>query len=117
METIEYNGVVYKWYPKIREENIGMDTSNTFVDTLRFSNTYLAGMGGDYDGDQCTCKGVYTREANKELDEFMNSKQNFITFGGSPLREPGADSMQAIYALTKVLSTTAITKSSAIQYK
>ena len=116
MEVIEYNGVTYKWYPKIREEDIGKNTSNTFVDTLRFSNTYLAGIGGDYDGDQCTCKGVYTREANAELDAFMNSKQNFITFGGAPLREPGADSMQALYALTKVLSTTVITKSSTIQY-
>lgn len=116
MEQIEYNGEIYKWYPKIREEDIGKDTSNTFVDTLRFSNTYLVGIGGDYDGDQCTCKGVYTREANKELDELMNSKQNFITFGGSPLREPGADSMQALYALTKVLSTTNITKSNSIEY-
>ena len=116
MEQIEYNGVIYKWYPKIREEDIGKDTSNTFVDTLRFSNTYLVGIGGDYDGDQCTCKGVYTREANDELHQLMNSKQNFITFGGSPLREPGADSMQALYALTKVLSTTNITKSSSIEY-
>lgn len=116
MEQIEYDGVIYKWYPKIREEDIGKDTSNTFVDTLRFSNTYLVGIGGDYDGDQCTCKGVYTREANDELHQLMNSKQNFITFGGSPLREPGADSMQALYALTKVLSTTNITKSSSIEY-
>lgn len=116
MEQIEYNGEIYKWYPKIREEDIGKDTSNTFVDTLRFSNTYLVGIGGDYDGDQCTCKGVYTREANDELHQLMNSKQNFITFGGSPLREPGADSMQALYALTKVLSTTNITKSSTIEY-
>lgn len=115
-ECIEFNGTVYKWYPKIREEDIGKDTSNTFVDTLRFNNTYLAGIGGDYDGDQCTCKGVYTREANDELSALMDSKQNYITFGGSPLREPGADSMQALYALTKVLSTTKITKSSSIQY-
>ena len=47
----------------------------------------------------------------------MNNKQNFITFGCKPLREPGSDSLQSIYALTKVLSTTKITKSEAIQYK
>ena len=46
-EEVEYDGVVYKWYPKIREEDIGKDTSNTFVDTLRFSNLYLSGIGGD----------------------------------------------------------------------
>lgn len=116
-EEIVFNNVLYKWYPKIREEDIGTDTSNSFVDTLRFSNTYLAGIGGDYDGDQVTCKGVYTREANEELRTFMNNKQNFITFGCKPLREPGSDSLQSIYALTKVLSTTKITKSEAIQYK
>ena len=110
-ESVEYNGIEYKFYPKIREEDIGKDTSNAFVDTLRFNNVYLTGMGGDYDGDQCTCKGVYTREANEELRQFMNSKQNFITFGGDPLREPGADSIQAMYALTKILSTTKVTDS------
>ena len=51
-EIVEYNGTVYKWYPKIREEDIGIDTSNVFVDTLRFSNTYLDSIGGDFDGDQ-----------------------------------------------------------------
>ena len=115
-EEIEFNGVFYKWYPKIREEDILTDTSNSFVDTLRFSNSYLAGIGGDYDGDQCTCKGVYTREANDELNEYMNSKQNFITFGCAPSREPGADCFQAMYALTKILSTTNVTKSDKIQY-
>ena len=69
-----------------------------------------------YDGDQCTNKGVYTDEANEELRNFMNSKENFITFGCSPLRDPGSDVIQAMYALTKVLSNTKITNSSSIQY-
>ena len=29
-EEVEYNGVTYKWYPKIREEDIGKDTSKWF---------------------------------------------------------------------------------------
>ena len=115
-EEVEYNGVTYKWYPKIREEDIGKDTSNSFADTLRFSNTYLDSIGGDFDGDQCTCKGVYTREANDELEEFMHSKQNFVTFGCKPLKQPGSDSIQAMYALTKVLSDTTITPSDKIMY-
>lgn len=115
-EEIEFNGKFYKWYPKIREEDMLTDTSNRFVDTLRFSNMYLSGIGGDYDGDQCTCKGVYTREANDELQEYMNSKQNFITYGCSPLREPGADCYQSMYALTKILSTVKVTPSNNILY-
>jgi hypothetical protein len=46
----------------------------------------------------------------------MNSKQNFINFGGKPLREFGADTYQAAYALTKVLSSTNITPSNKIEY-
>lgn len=115
-EEIEFNGELYPKYPYIREELLGVDTSNLFIDTLRFSNCYLAGCGGDYDGDQATCKGVYTDEANEELENFMNSKENFITFGCAPLRDPGSDVIQSLYAVTKVLSTTNITPSDDIKY-
>lgn len=70
-----------------------------------------------FDGDMCTVKGVYTREANEELDKFMASKQNLVTYGCKPLREPGSDSIQAIYALTKILSDVKVTDSKAIEFK
>lgn len=108
-EPMYFKDEFYPYYPKIREEDIGSDTSNRFVDTFKMSNLYLPGMGGDYDGDQITCKGVYTREANDELEQFMSSKQNFIDFGCKPLRESTADVIQSIYALTKVLSDTKLT--------
>lgn len=116
-EPIYYDDDFYPDYPKIREEDILTDTSNKFIDTLRFSNCYLKGCGGDYDGDQVTCKGVYTREANDELETFMNSKENLVGFGANPLRYPGDDCIQAMYALTKVLSTVSPTKSESISYK
>lgn len=37
----------YKYYPDFKEEDIGTETSNMFVDTLVLSNLYLKGMGGD----------------------------------------------------------------------
>lgn len=105
-EPMTIENEYYPNYPKIREEDIGMDTSNRFIDTLTFSNLYLPGIGGDYDGDQVTIKGVYTEEANEELEEFMNSKQNFINFGGKPSRKSEGDVIQSIYVFTKVLSDT-----------
>ena len=45
------NNKVYRHYPKIREEDIGKDTSNLFVDTMNFANNYLKAIGGDYDGE------------------------------------------------------------------
>lgn len=38
----------YKNYPYIRQEDIGSNTSNRFIDTLNISNLYLDGIGGDY---------------------------------------------------------------------
>ena len=101
-----FNGQYYRYYPKIREEDIGSNTSNKFVDTLNISNLYLSGMGADFDGDQCTIKMVYTIEANEEIEEFMNSKQNLIDFGCKPLKESTGDVIQSIYGLTKVLNGT-----------
>ena len=53
-EPVAYNGVYYPFYPKIRESDIGIDTSNWFVDTLQMSNNYLEGLCGDYDGNITT---------------------------------------------------------------
>lgn len=102
-EPVYYNNIFYKNYPKIREEDIGTTKTNKFVDTLSFSNCYLKGMGGDFDGDTATVKGVYTDEANEELETFMDSKENLVTFGGAPLKFPGDDVFQATYALTRII--------------
>jgi hypothetical protein len=77
---------------------------------MKFSNLYLSGMGADYDGDQVTSKGVYTIEANKELKDFMNSKENFVSFGCQPLKDSTGDAVNSIYSLTKVLSDTKLTQ-------
>lgn len=39
----------YPKFPKIRQKNIGTDTSNYFIDTLQISNLFLNGIGGDYE--------------------------------------------------------------------
>lgn len=105
-EPLYINDTYYPFYPKIRDKNIGSDTSNKFIDTLCISNLYLDAIGGDYDGDQATSKGVYTKEANEELAKFMNSKANYINVGGTNIRTVGADSLQSLYSLTKILKDT-----------
>ena len=56
-----------KHYPMIREEDIGSNTSTMFIDSVQFSNAHLESIGGDYDGDTVSDKGVYSVEANEEL--------------------------------------------------
>ena len=67
--------------------------------------------------DQITVKGVYTTEANRELEEFRNNnKQDFIDVGCTALRPICSDSCCAVFALTRVLSTMKVTPSNNINF-
>ena len=99
----------YPFYPKIREKDIGKNTSNKFIDTLNICNLYLKAIVGDYDGDQVGIKAVYTDEANDELIKFIDSKANYIDFGGINIRQSSNEAVQSIYSLTKVLPETKLT--------
>lgn len=102
-EPMYVGDTFYKNYPKIKDSDIGKDSSNMFIDTLSFSNLYLAGIGGDYDGDQCSIRGVFTDEANQELRKFVKSKKNFIEVGASNIRVVDSDTVQSLYSITKIL--------------
>ena len=93
-------GEFYPYYPLIEDKDIGTNTSNKFVDTLNLSNLYLAGISGDYDGDTATVKGIYTNEANAELDRVMNSKYNYITTANKGIRTSSNEAIQSLYNLT-----------------
>lgn len=108
-EPMYYNGQFIKYYPKIRQEDIGTNTSNKFVDTLNICNNYLGAIGGDYDGDQVTVKGIYSDEANKELMDYMDSKAHYINLGGENVRTSSKEAIQSLYNLTKILDGTKLT--------
>lgn len=105
-EKVFINNAFYPYYPKIREEDINSNTSNKFKDTLCLCNSLLAIMGGDYDGDQVSAKVAFTIEANKELDDYLNSNKFYIDLGGSPVREAGKEAIQSLYNLTLILPET-----------
>lgn len=109
-EPILYDNVYYKYYPKIREEDIGSNTSNKFIDTMRISNLYLPAVGGDYDGDIVSNKGIFTTEANDELQKFMDSKAHYISLNGINMRTSNNEAIQSLYSLTKILPGTKIGK-------
>ena len=69
-----------------------------------------------FDGDMIITKGVYTEEANEEIESFINSKANYINFGGQPSKVPGADVVQSLYSMTKILSDAKVTQSKNIQF-
>ena len=105
-EEAVFDNVVYTHYPKIRKEDIGKDTSSSFIDTMNICNGYLDSIGGDYDGDMVTIKGVYTDEANAELKKQLASNIHFINLGGNPVISTSKESIQALYAMTLTLPET-----------
>lgn len=109
-EPMIIRGNLLRFYPKIRQEDIGSNTSTMFVDTLRMANPNIKPAGGDYDGDQMSSKGVYLVEANKELEEYMNSKAFYISLGGKVVRSSSLEALQTIYQLTRVLPGTKLTE-------
>ena len=96
-------GKLYKWYPDIQADEIGKETSSKFVDTLSVSNLYLSGAGADYDGDQMSVKAIYSEEANRELEEYLQSKAQYISLSGSNMRTTDKEALQVLYNMTLIL--------------
>lgn len=102
-ETMPVNigGKVYTHYPKIDVDMTKEKVSTNFIDTLSFSNLYLKGLGGDYDGDQTTVKGVYSQEANKEAEKLLYAKTHILDVSGSNMRTTTNEGVQTLYMLTR----------------
>lgn len=95
------NGYLYKWYPVVDLSLNEEEVANNFIDSVVFSNSYLPGIEGDYDGDQTTEKILMTQEANEECNRAMNDKANFINASGSNIRKIGKEALQTFFVLTK----------------
>ena len=77
------------------------DVATFFFDVLKMSNVYLKAIGGDYDGDQTSIKGVFSLEANNECDEIVKSKRNILDANGDNTRLSTNEAIQTLYCLTK----------------
>lgn len=99
--VMDINGQVYKWYPNVDPSMPRSAVGNYFIDTTVFSNSYLNGLDGDYDGDQTTTKILWTQEANEECERVMNSKSFFLGPNGSNMRTMDNEGIQTLYVLTK----------------
>lgn len=71
-----------------------------FVDTVRINSYYLEAMGGDFDGDTVSLRGVFTQEANNEAEEIINSKNYLLNVSGGTARTVKNEAIQAIYSMT-----------------
>lgn len=93
-----------KYYPHYPVVTVDMEPGQIgveFLDTVTMSNLYLAGLGGDYDGDQVTVKGIFTQEANAEANEKLMSKAHILNVSGMNMRKTTNEGVQTLYMLTK----------------
>ena len=70
---------------------------------MNICNAYLGSIGGDYDGDMVTIKGVFTDEANAELQKQLNSNIHYIDLGCKSVVSNTNECIQALFALTMTL--------------
>lgn len=99
-------------YPNVHKyEN--NPVSYIFEETAKFSNLYLEGMGGDYDGDKVSIKSVYSKEAVAEIDNYNNEKPiSLLKLNGNNSRNIGKEGFQALYNLTIIKKVVKATKES-----
>ena len=96
---------IYRWYPVIDFDVPRNQINTKFMDSVQFSNSYLPGIDGDFDGDQVTDKILWLQESNKELEDLMNQKQYFINTGGSLIRKVEVEVIQTFFNMTKNTTT------------
>ena len=94
-------GVTYERYPVVDPDLPKSQVATSFADTVRFQNIYLSCLGGDYDGDQISVKGVFSQSANEEARKILHSKINIIGLGGNGLRTTTNETVQTLYSMTK----------------
>lgn len=94
------SGKLYKEYPVCDPKADPTEVTSMFRDSLCQSNLYLKGLGGDYDGDQETVRGVWDINANKECDKQIYEKRNLLNIAGQLIRTTEKEAIQTFYSLT-----------------
>jgi hypothetical protein len=98
---IEFMGERYKTYPIIDPELPHNKVATSFADTLTPSNSRLAAIGGDYDGDTVKSVGIWSDEANDKAEELMMSKIYNIKPDCTTMYSIEIECLGGLYALTK----------------
>ena len=95
------NGDTYDHYPVIDINLPPSAVASEFQDTVQFQNCYLSAIGGDYDGDQITVKGVFSQSANVEAEAILLSKRNILDVSGNGKRKTTNETVQTLFSMSR----------------
>ena len=59
-------------------------------------------MEADYDGDQCSVRGIWSDEANHEAEELMEAKMSVLNITGTNAKVVSKEVFNSLYELTKI---------------
>lgn len=95
------NDKLYDEYPLVDLKTPKGRIEPMFIDSYKICPLYLAGLDGDFDGDQITSKFIFSKEANEDAERIMFSKSNILTIDGASIRSIGNEGIQTLYTLTR----------------
>lgn len=95
------NDVLYEHYPVVDLSLEPVQLEAYFIDAYKLNPFYLAGMNGDFDGDQATGKILFSKQANEQAEQIMYSNTNILGVNGSAVRSIGNELVQTLYTLTR----------------
>jgi len=75
--------------------------SKHWRDSAILDNTMTEIIDGDFDGDQLSIIGLFTKEANLEAKSFHKSIKSLVKPDGSPARKISNEAILSLYMLTK----------------
>lgn len=101
-EAMYINNRFYKYYPKINLDINDKKILSNFIDTMQPCVIYLKGLGADFDGDQMTIRGLWSKESNLEAAKMMMSPLNLLGINGKINRSVENEAAQALYSSTKI---------------
>ena len=92
---------IYKYYPDIDLSMSTLEVSRAFNETVNMSNSILESIGGDYDGDTISAKGLYSIEANQEVNRILYEPTHFIQNTGSLVASMTNEGTLTLYSMTR----------------
>ena len=70
--------------------------SSEHINTMIVHESHLKALGGDYDGDALSLTMVLSDEAVKEVDDYLDKKDYYVTDTGSFIFSSSTDTMDAV---------------------
>jgi len=97
------NGEVkeYKYYPVIDLTKSTLEVSRSFNETVNMANSILDSIGGDYDGDTISAKGIYSIEANQEINRILYEPTHYIANSGNLVAKMTNEGTLTLYSMTR----------------